>query len=93
MWPFIAQMNVPLRTTDAKRRGSLIMAIKFTATFKQSDTELAKIFGRPIENEFVTMADMNKVIEIEQWFDRVFGVRLHIFSQEVKDESEAKSTS
>lgn len=45
---------------------------------KQSDIMLE---GRNIEESRVTMEDMQKAIEVEQWLEKIYGYRFHIFGE------------
>jgi hypothetical protein len=40
--------------------------------------ELARVPGNTINEEFISLADLNKVIEVEQYLERLFGLRFHI---------------
>lgn len=42
-------------------------------------TEIS-IKGREVPEDQITVADMERVIEVEQWLEKIIGVRVHIFS-------------
>lgn len=54
------------------------MTIQFQVTAKLGVETKAVVLGRVLPDEEVSLADVNKVIEVEQWLERITGLRWHI---------------
>jgi hypothetical protein len=52
--------------------------MRFELIVKSGQTELARVPGNTVDEEFISVADLNKVIEVEQYLEKLFGLRFHI---------------
>jgi hypothetical protein len=52
--------------------------LKFGVVIKKGVTTLASVEGVPRNSELITFEDVNKVIEVEQWLEKLTGLRFHI---------------
>lgn len=50
----------------------------FTFTFKRGDEIVAKIIGRELDADEITIGEMNRVIPLEQQLEKWLGTRVHI---------------
>jgi hypothetical protein len=55
---------------------------KITIKVKSGTETLTTIEGRPVPMELLTVADLKKVIEVEQWLEKLTGYRYHINMEE-----------
>lgn len=56
--------------------------MRFNVTFKYGLSTEAHLEGKDVEPAYVTAADLKKVIEVEQFLERLTGYRVHINCQE-----------
>ncbi len=56
----------------------------FELVVKKSNEIIATIKGRPISTDVLSVYDIEKVIEVEQYLERLFGLRFHINSKDGK---------
>lgn len=54
------------------------MTIRFEIIIKNGPHVLADIVGRKRDGLVINMEDMNKIVEIEHYLERMFGHRFHI---------------
>lgn len=52
--------------------------MKFSITFKKGIKTVAHIVGVEISKDLLSMSDLEKVIEVEQYLERLTGLRVHI---------------
>ena len=52
--------------------------LQFSLTVKMGPDTLAHVKGLSRSPEAITVADLNKVIEVEQYLERMLGLRIHI---------------
>lgn len=55
-----------------------IMTVRFEIVIKNGPHVLADVMGHKRDGLVVSMEDVNKVVEIEQYLNRIFGHRFHI---------------
>jgi hypothetical protein len=53
--------------------------MRFTIEFKHGPETVAKIEGRDVDPNAISVAELNQVIPIEQRLERWTGLRVHIF--------------
>lgn len=53
--------------------------MKLRITFKKGLEVVAEVNAvRPIDRDHTTVADMERIIETEQWLEKMTGLRVHI---------------
>lgn len=52
--------------------------MRFEITVKNSHIQIAHIMGRDVDAKHISVADIEKVIEVEQYLERLTGHRFHI---------------
>lgn len=54
------------------------MRLMFKLVFKRGQETVAEVQGHEIDSDNVTVADMQRVIETEQFLEKLTGLRVHI---------------
>lgn len=60
--------------------------MKFEMIVKSGLTTLAKVTGRPLSDDEVTLSDVSKVVEVEYFLEKLLGLRVHIREAEIGEE-------
>jgi hypothetical protein len=55
--------------------------MKFRIIFKRGINTVAQVVGGEISKDLLSMADLERVIETEQYLERLTGLRVHIEEQ------------
>lgn len=51
---------------------------QFKLTVKKGLEVLAEVEGRPVSWDMITVHDLQRTIEVEQWLEKMYGLRFHI---------------
>lgn len=52
--------------------------MKFKIIFKRRMNTVAEVKGREVEKSCITLHDYEKIIETEQFLEKILGLRVHI---------------